>query len=223
MKVGAAAAVPTSGSVYSPLLKIKDQGGTSSCEGQSISNALRAAYLALGMDCPDLSASFIYYGSILKSGGPVIDDGATFRDGIKALVDIGECDEASWPFLEKKVIAPPGWKAYQNAVRRRGIRGYYSIPAGDVDRVKRTLAAKIPVVGGWELDDAFMNENFTGIQGPCKGKIIGMHAMMIESFTGNIFTDLNSWGTGYREKGRYRSNADFVAAAVNLWAMDVRP
>lgn len=221
LKVGAAAAVPTTGSADSKILMVKDQLDTSSCEGQSLANGLRAAYLARGIDCPDLSALFVYYGSRANLSPVLTDDGAYIREGIKVLQKVGECPELAWPFIKARVNKAPSWSAFQQAIPRRGVRGYYAIPNGDVDRIKRTLNAKIPVSAGWMIDEAFMDENFRGIQGVCKGPPVGGHAMTIMSFEGNTFTVLNSWGTGYREGGRFRASADFIATCNSAWALDV--
>ena len=223
LKLGAPAAVPTSGSTYSPLLLVKDQGQTESCVGQSVSNAVRAAYLALGQQCPDLSALFVYYGTRAIRTPRVSDDGGYLRDAESSLQVTGECDEVHWAFSEGRVNTPPAWSAYQNAIARRGKRRYYIINPGDVDSVKRALAAKVPVVGGWQVDDAFMDATIKGTQGPCKGKIVGGHAMMIESFDKDLFTNLNSWGKSYRLGGRYAASSDFIATANTLVAIDVRP
>ena len=221
-KVGAPAAVPAAGSVFSQFTIIKDQGGTGSCEGQSVSNATRAAYLALGQMCPDLSALFIYYGSRSIAGGPIIDEGAYIRDGIKTLQQVGECTETVWPFIEGRVNSSPSWAAYRDATKRRGIRGYYAIPNGDVNRVKQALAAKIPVVGGWTLDNGFMNFYFKGVQEACTGPSVGNHAMFVESFQGDTFTLVNSWGYNYRESGRFRASSGFMASGWSYWGIDVR-
>lgn len=223
LKVGSPSEVPTSGSVYAPQLRIKDQGDTGSCLGQSVANATRAAYLALGDTCPDLSALFIYYCSrALVTPATIVDNGAYLRDGIKTLQQFGECSETVWQFQESKVNTPPSWSAYRNAVSRRGIRGYYSIPNGDVKRIKRALAAKVPVVAGWMVDDSFMDGSKTDIQGPCTGRNLGGHAMMVESFEGDTFTMVNSWGTDWRRGGRFLANADFIATCNSAWAIDVR-
>jgi hypothetical protein len=221
LKVGAAAAVPTYGSADSKVLVVKDQLDTSSCEGQALANGLRAAYLAKGIDCPDLSALFVYYGSRANLSPVITDDGAYIREGIKVLQKIGECPDINWPFIRSRVNKAPSWTAFQKAIPRRGVRGYYAIPNGDVDRIKRTLAMKIPVTAGWLVDEAFMDDTFKGIQGPCTGKAVGGHAMTIVSFEKDTFKVLNSWGTGYREGGRFRASADFIATCNSTWALDV--
>lgn len=222
MRVGAAV-VPVEGNADSPELVVKDQTYTNSCAGQSIANAVRASYLALGQDCPDLSALFSYYGSRAENSKVISDDGAYLRDGIKVLQKLGECPESAWPFVEGRVNRPPSWSAYRAAVPRRGVRGYYKIPDGDVDRIKRTLAAKIPVVAGWSIDAAFAENTSPGtIQGRCRGKSIGGHAMVILSFYKNKFRCLNSWGKGFRDGGRFDADEEFIAQAISPWAIDVR-
>jgi hypothetical protein len=219
------AAEPTSGSVYDSRIVVKDQGSTGSCAGQSGANGLRAAYLAQGIDCPDLSAFFAYYGARDLEGTANQDEGAYLRDIVKTFQQMGECPESAWPFKESKVLTAPTWSAFRAAIPRRGLRGYYRIPTGmpsTVPTVKKLLAAKIPVFGGWQVNKSIMDAAKLTPQEACKPPYVGGHAMLIESFDGDIFTNLNSWGKSYRKGGRFLATRGFINSANDLWALDVR-
>ena len=225
LKLGAPAVDPTSGSCFDKRILVKDQKSTGSCAGQSAANGLREAYLAQGIDCPDLSALFAYYGGRGQEGPVTGDDGATLRDIIKAFQQVGECPESAWPFDEKKVNTAPSWSAYRAAIARRGTRKYYRIPLGlstTKSKIKQVLAAKIPIVGGWQVSDEIQDENKTSPQEACKPPYEGGHAMLIEGFNLELVDVLNSWGTGYRLGGRFKATWGFTLAANDLWALDVR-
>jgi len=216
---------PLAGSVYDPRIQVKDQKSSGSCTGQSAANGLREAYLAQGLDCPDLSALFAYYGGRELEGTANSDDGAFLRDIIKTFQQVGECPESAWPFNEKKVLVAPSWSAYRAAIARRGTRKYYRIPtkvASTVPNVKKLLAAKIPVIGGWAVDQSIMDENRVEPQDVCSGPSLGGHAMLIEGFNLDTFDMLNSWGKSYRQGGRFKATRKFIQSATDLWAVDVR-
>ena len=105
---------------------------------------------------------------------------------------------------------------------RRGLRGYYRIPTGDVDRVRHAIAAGFPVVGGWLVDRVFLDWSGAGIIGPQDADaIVGGHAMAIVAYAGDEFRLANSWGVRWGAGGFALARASFIAAARDVWALDV--
>lgn len=216
-------APPRAASVHHPDLLIRDQGATGSCVGQAISNAVRLGYLVGNGDenCPDLSALFAYHEARILDGGPMDDVGATIRSGVKGVQKSGVAPASTWPFDEGQVNEMPSWRAYRSAHDRRGLRGYYRIPGGDVEGVRKAIAARCPVVGGWMIDREFMHHQGGSVLGVPREPFLGGHAILIESYDGDTFTIVNSWGVGWGDGGRARVSAAFVAAGRDLWAIDV--
>lgn len=226
--------IPEAASLLSAPITIKDQMASSSCPGQSVAQAVRLAYNAsLGMEavCPDLSALFVYFNARMEDGTGMGDDGATLRGAIKSLQRSGVCPEDKWAFALSRVNREPDWKARRAAHDRRGIRGYYRIDDGDVVGVKTCVAKKVPVVGGWEVNEAFRRYNGSYVLGKLSAPFIGRHAMVIAAYDSRASTVMkygssrntliNSWGTDHGDNGLIYADDEFIGQARDLWAIDV--
>lgn len=214
---------PASASLERADVRPKDQGMTSSCTGQAVAQAVRLAYLHQGVACPELSALDVYYRGRAEYGGQGTDDGSYLRSVISATKQGGVADERAWPFSEYDVNRNPNMLARRSAFDRKGTRGYYRIEGGDVDGIRRAIAAGYPVVGGWQVDDGFLNWNGNGV---ISGQVmaIGGHAMPIVSYAADgTFRLLNSWGLSYGRSGYAVVDDMFVAAVQDAWAIEVSP
>lgn len=211
---------PSSASVYRDVVRPKNQGGTSSCTGQAVAQATRLAYLHRGLACPELSALYPYFMGRAQYGGERIDDGSYLRTVIKGVVQVGIPEERFWPMVEQDVNVQPAPRAYRNAFARRGVRSYHRVDGG-VDGVRRAIASGFPVVGGWMVDERFMNWSGDGV---ITGQFspIGGHAMPIVSYAvDGTFQLLNSWGSGWGRDGVAIVDEMFVDAGMDLWAIDL--
>lgn len=212
---------PPSADLRNSAVKAKDQGNTSSCTGQSTSQALRLAYLHAKVSCPELSALTIYYWGRAESGEQDTDGGSYLRDVIQGVKRFGCADEATWPFHEERVNVGPNPTAYRNAYDRRGPRAYYRVPPNP-DDVRRAIAAGYPVVGGWQVSQSFMDWDGHGAIGAQTVNILGGHAMPICAYDPSGFWLLNSWGTGWGRDGGYALvSEDFIRQGTDLWAIDL--
>jgi hypothetical protein len=209
---------PASASVRHPLVNPRDQGGTNSCVGQAWSQALRLAWLRKGKDCPELSALHNYFLSRAEFGGQREDDGSYLRTGAKAVVRFGCATERAWPFRADRVNRRPSWAADRSGHDSRGVRGYFRLYSPD--DVRRAIAAGYPVVGGWSVDREFLDYSGGVIEGTDVARVVGGHAVVIESYAGDVFTILNSWGS-WGEDGRGRVSEAWVAGGRDLWAVSV--
>jgi len=215
---------PTSASVQRPEVQPRDQGPTNSCTGQAWSQALRIAFLVAGRPCPELSALHNYFWSRAQWGGERHDGGSFLRTGGKGVIQAGCSTEAAWPFNPELVNHRPSWAADRSGHDFRGVRGYYRIPTGDVDGVRRAIAAGHPVVGGWDVDNAFVNFDGHGAIDAPSGEIVGGHALVIESYSADgLFRLLNSWGSSWGEAGRASVTEAWVGSGSDLWAVAVNP
>jgi hypothetical protein len=168
---------------------------------------------------------FPYYNARRYHQRSVSDNGTGVRYTIKAAKRFGLTLESVWPMRPAYVNRKPGWNAYRMAHDRHGVRGYYRIPRGDVDSVRRAIASGWPVVAWWVIDQAFKSSKGPTVIGPCDlTKRAGNHCMLIPSYYDNGDLGLlNSWGAGWRHNGRQRVTEAFVAEGRDLWAIDVQP
>lgn len=215
---------PASASVKHASVGPKDQGGTSSCTGQAVAQAVRLAYLYAGEECPELSALWTYFNARAEYGGERSDDGSFLRTAIKGgVVRMGIPPETAWPMLDYRVNMQPGPNAYRQAYDRKGVRGYHRIESGDVDAVRRAIASGFPVVGGWQVGEDFVNWNGQGVISG-QTMIVGGHAMPIVAYNADgAFELLNSWGWTWGRNGYAVVDDMFIAAGQDLWAVEVAP
>jgi len=214
-----AAFLPSAATVDRPDVDAKNQGGTSSCVGQAVAQALRLSYLARDVVCPELSARSVY--RLARNIDGTESDGGTYlRSGCYAVQRLGCATEDACPFSAAEVDDQLPFRALHSSFDRGGTRRYYRIAAGNPDAVRRAIAAGFPVVGGWSVDEAFVQSDGRGIQGPVLGDIIGGHAMCIVGYVDELFTVLGSWGSEYGHDGRIQVTRSFVAQGTDLWALD---
>jgi Papain family cysteine protease len=208
-----------------PKPAIRDQKSTGSCTGQGTTNAEWIAYHQQGANCPPLSALAAYsWGRALEGGGAERrDDGAYIRNVVKALQKLGAADESAWPFDESKVNEHPDATATWSAFDRKGIRGYYAIPMVTPAILRAAISSGFPVVAGWQLGEGFENYDGRGVLGREGLGRLGGHCVCIRAYKPGVWTLVNSWGTGYGLNGEVLANDDFVTAATDAWAIDVRP
>ncbi len=213
---------PPSASVENMNVFPKDQGGTGSCVGQAWSQALRLAYLSAGIDCPELSALFQYFSNRAEWNGQHADEGSYLRSGAAAAMKFGCATEQAWPFFEAKVNVEPGWTAFKSAHDRRGVRSYHRVEASP-DEVRRAIASGRPVVGGWQVDDAFMDYSGVGlIKRADPDRVLGGHALPITAYESDgTFRVLNSWGFSWGKSGYGICDEGFIRSGTDLWVVDI--
>lgn len=214
---------PQKASVLTARYAIKDQGGTASCVGQALANAVRLGYLVGNeSQCPDLSALFAYFNGRKESGDDVVVDSGTYlRESVKAIQKFGLAPELAWPFSAWNVNKQPSWNSYRTAHDYRGLRAYYRISSGDVDGVRAAIASKRPVVAGWMVSRSFVEHTGNGVIGPQLEPFLGGHALLIGAYDGPHFTIVNSWGEAWGKRGLATVDEGFVRQARDIWAIDV--
>lgn len=222
VRLGAPLKLPVSASVRDRRVSPKDQSSTSSCTGQSTSQAVRLAYLKAGIECPDLSALFPYYLGRSIEGYESTDGGAYIRDVIKAIVKWGEANESAWPFKVSAVNKHPNVKAYRSAYDRRGAKNYHRVAAGDANGIRQALAAGYPVVAGWQVSQSFEDYDGTGVIPAQEAPFLGGHAIcLVGYFADGTFDLLNSWGDSWGRGGYATVSEAFVRQATDVWALEV--
>lgn len=222
----------------------KNQLRTSSCVGQAGGAGIRLAYLAKGIECPELSARYGYRGC-LNIDMVDEDQGTYLRNLVKVAQKAGIATEKAWPFSEAGILEQPDADTLSDAADRRGIRGYYRIPGGDTLAKKRALAAGMPIIGGWEVSEDFVSSDGREVFERQRPPIAGGHAMAVVGFGpseyfeellptfrpngkrwSELFLLLGSWGGDddfppYGHNGRILVTPEFAADVTDAWVLDV--
>jgi hypothetical protein len=225
----------------------KNQLGTSSCCGNGTAQGARLASIKAGHDCPDLSARFLYRAA-LNIDGTNVDEGTQVRSAVKALMQLGACPESDMPMSEAHILDQPSFHAERDAFDRRGVRGYHRIASGDIDGVKRALAAGFGGVGGWRVTQAFCSTDGKHVIDAQIAPFAGGHCMTVVAYGSSeklaklypgfhpdkhydcLFVILGSWGgdvpasgeppTWYGFNGRIIVTPAFIAQVTDMWALD---
>lgn len=220
---------PSSATLRHAVVETFDQGGTNSCVGQAIAQAVRMCWVLYAdpgaPPPPRPAAQFVYFNSRASHGEELYDRGTYVRSGFKELIRFGVPEEQYCPFSPWKINRRPPHNAYRMAFDRRGPRGYYRIAGFGQERldgIRRAIASGRPVVFNvpvsWE---------FTALQGPSvetipRTKIAGRHAMVVAGYDGALFEVVSSWGAGWRDGGGVWLTEDYMAwdDESDVWAVD---
>lgn len=216
--------LPASWSLRHPAVVPRNQGATNSCVGFAWAQALELAYAHRGVVTGDLSPLFVYWFSRALHRATGKDDGTYLRTAARAIRRFGCCRETVHRFSNTRVTEPPRWRAMGDAYDLRGLRGYYRVGGSDLQTIAAALASGRPVVGGWSVDSAFRRFSGGSIVGPIDpSDAVGRHAMTIIGYDAKSFTLMNSWGTGFGERGYVRVSPGFIEQGIDLWVIDTRP
>lgn len=222
-RLGTLSPLPLIATIRDDRVGPKNQLRSSSCVGQSTSQAQRLSYLKRGVDCPDLSALYVY--RLARNEEGILEDaGAQIRLAMQAIQAEGVAPESTWPFSMARVNTPVPFSVTRKARALFGVRSYYRIAVGDFDGIKRALANGFGVTAGFPVTLAFEQWNGIDLIGAQTGTIEGYHALPITSFDASSATTawefLNSWGNWGR--GGYGvANDDFIRQASDIWAHDI--
>lgn len=219
--IGTSSFLAQDASVYDARVAPKDQSGSDSCCGQGGAQCFRLACLARGIACPDLSALYPYKLGRASIGLGSTDGGMTFSALQTAASRFGFASEESWSFSLMRVNQNVSATALHDGYDRRGVRGYFMIDPGDIERIRKAIYNKIPVLGAFPVDDYFGQDGPELIDAP-GSSIRGYHALPLEDYRSDgTFGILNSYGPNWRSGGRARFTEAYVKRAVSLMAFDV--
>ena len=151
------------------------------------------------------SRLFIYYNERDIEGNIDRDTGASLRDGVKCINNIGYCNETQWPYDIRKFTEKPSQECYDYARKHKSIS--YKRVQQDESHIKTVLNMGFPVVFGISVYESFEYEEVakTGIVPlPEKSeRMLGGHAIILIGYDEEkrLFTFRNSWGEDWGDKG----------------------
>lgn len=220
-----AADPPAVHSLRHPAIVARSQVPNNSCVGYMIAQGIELAYAQRGVLTGDLSARAPYFWGRARQGLLPQDNGTRPREALAAVRKFGIPTELTCPSSPRLINTAPSWRAHQEARDLgRGLRAYARLDPYDLDTLRRTLAAGIPIGAGWSCDDAFVRyRGGSDPLAPARGEILGYHAMLLTGYYADGTWDLfnQSW-LNWGDPGSYaRVTGAFVCDALDMWALSV--
>jgi C1A family cysteine protease len=186
--------------------QVYNQGELGSCTANALACAIQYDELKqnlLNNQTP--SRLFIYYNERDMEGNIDNDTGASLRDGVKSINNVGYCDETQWPYDIEKFKYKPTQDCYDYARKHKALT--YKRVQQDETHIKSVLNMGFPVVFGISVYESFESERVakTGIVPlPENSEImLGGHAIVLVGYDEEkrLFTFRNSWGEDWGDKG----------------------
>jgi hypothetical protein len=218
------ALAPPSVSLRHPAVAMRPQGGNASCVGFMVAQGIELAYARRGVLTGDLSARAPYFWARARAGMLPFDAGSRPRDAMAAVKKFGLPTEKTCPTSSRLINTAPSWRAHREARDLgRGLRTYARLDPYDLETLRRTLAAGIPVGAGWAVDKAFRDYTGGAVVDSPRGETIGYHAMLLTGYYSNGDWDLfnQSWANWGDVGGYARVTGGFVCEAADMWALAV--
>jgi C1A family cysteine protease len=185
--------------------EIYNQGELGSCTANAIGCAIQYDEIKQKLESNIPSRLFIYYNERDIEGNIHSDTGASIRDGIKSINNIGYCNENQWPYIIEKFDTKPDEKCYEYASQHKSLS--YKRVSQNEKTIKTALNLSFPVVFGISVYESFETEDVskTGIvpMPDDNEKLLGGHAIVLVGYDceKRLFTFRNSWGESWGDKG----------------------
>lgn len=223
--LGAAVRVPTEFSLEQYMLKIWDQGQTSSCVGWAFMQAVMLRCAAMGSPIPPPSPEAIYVlaramarqqDGQTPEQSPLEDNGSVPALAVAAMQQWGIPSMTAWPFDPDTIDNEPDLEELEvaSAFQLLG-SGYARINSTGAQRVadiQQAISSGYPVAIGTSVDKAF--EDYTGqglITAPDPANLLGGHMMHLIGFRADgAIRGVNQWGTSWGDSGLYWADQSFI-------------
>lgn len=184
---------------------IYDQGQAGSCTGNAIGGDIEFEQIKQGKTPFVPSRLFIYWNERNMEGTVNEDSGASIRDGIKSVANLGVCHETLWPYNLEKLFDKPTPECYADA--KVNLVLSYSRLNNSLKVLKTCLASGFPFIFGFTVYDSFESDAVAAngiVPMPQPGEsVVGGHAVMCVGYKDSTkqFIVRNSWGTDWGDKG----------------------
>jgi hypothetical protein len=198
-----------------------NQGDLNACVGWAMAYGLKSyqekieegrSYIKDGAVDPKtvFSPSFIY--NQCNNGR---DSGVFYPDAFNVLSEVGAATWADMPYNGKDFKTQPSPDVKARAKRYR-IDFWRQVNAQDTKEIKAHLNAGFPVLIGANVDEGFIKLPADRIW-KTLGQPLGGHAMIVVGYDDDkkAFRLMNSWGTGWCDKGFCWVDYEFFRRAVN--------
>ncbi len=207
--VSARATLPEAHDLRESWWRVGDQGATGSCVGWATADGVGRWLMVTSGRIKQrqrLSPRFVWMAS--KETDEFRDRPTSFVEesgtSLKAAMDVarryGFALERDLPFeVDTAMFTGPENAFYAAASRRRV--SYVNLGL-DLQRWKRWLVHKGPILAGLWVDDAWMSLGSDGLLSEWSGATYGGHAVCVVGYRADgRFIVRNSWGTGWGHRG----------------------
>lgn len=206
---------------------VYDQGQLGSCTANAIAGAYEFDEMKQGeKNVFTPSRLFIYYNERKANGTINEDSGASIRDSVMEISNVGVCPESMWEYDIAKYQDCPPEKCYDDATKHKCVQ--YKRVKQNLEQIKQCLIEGFPFVFGIDVYESFESDEVkkTGVVPmPKKGeKLLGGHALAMSGFSDDKqqFIFRNSWGTSFGIDGYGFLPYDYVLdpnLAADFWTV----
>jgi len=205
---------------------IYDQGSLGSCTANAIGAAFHFDQVKQGLVEFTPCRLFLYYNERALEGSIEEDAGASIRDGMKTLHNIGICTEGLWPYEEANFAQKPPSTCYKEASKNRA-KEYARVPQ-TLEDMKACINEGFPFVFGFVVYSSFFSRNVTATGNmimPFPNEYVcGGHAVQACGFDDKrqVFIVRNSWGSGWGDQGYFYMPYEYIAnpnLVSDIWAV----
>ena len=160
------------------------------------------------------SRLFIYYNERAVENTIDQDSGASIRDLMKTIGNVGVCREDQWIYDIEKFTEKPTEQCYEFAKDHRSIK-YHRVNQ-DQSHIEACLSQGIPVIYGFNVYESFESSEVTKtgkVPMPEKNeKLLGGHAVAIVGYDREArpFIVKNSWGSQWGDNGYCYFPYDYI-------------
>jgi C1A family cysteine protease len=208
---------------------VYDQGQLGSCTANAIGFAHQFDQMKQGEKNPYTpSRLFIYYNERDMEGNIDQDVGASIKDGIASVNQLGVCPETMWPYDIQKFKDKPTKDCYDIALKNVSISSK-RLDGTNLEQLKQCLVDGFPFVFGFEVFESFESKEVatTGVMPMPKDgeRVLGGHAVAAVAYSSdrNAFLIRNSWGDKWGDKGYFWMPVEFITNAKytdDFWAIE---
>lgn len=209
---------------FSPVY---NQGKLGSCTANGIAGAYEFDEMKQNEEKVFVpSRLFIYYNERKVNNTIGKDSGASIRDSVMEIVNVGVCPESLWPYDITKYKDCPPQECYDDAIKHKCIE--YKRVNQDLQQLKQCLIEGYPIIFGIEVYKSFespdtMKTGVVSMPIP-KEKHMGGHCIILCSINMDkkMFGFRNSWGPTFGENGYGYLPFDYVLdpkLASDFWTI----
>lgn len=205
---------------------VVDQGQLGSCTANAIVSGVREFVMINDEKRPmvGLSRLFIYWYEREMEGDINEDGGASLRDGMKAITNIGVCTESLLPYDVTKFTIAPNESQIKEASNYK-LSGYQRVSS--LVQMKDALIHSHPIAMSMTIFESFESEDVakTGIvpMPQPNEQQLGGHATCIVGFDdklhGGCFIVRNSWGDSWGDKGYFYLPYGMLKYFMDAWTV----